>query len=139
LGGGGNKIGRKVFRQNIEKGSQKLFGHPLTLKVHLHGKHPCLMHLVKRKKFLKSNPKKTPKTPNIIWKVTKIGRRKETRRQTTRWPRHAFARLDHKPHKNQLKNKMFKNKQNDINKANDVNVIIKGRENTKWTNFQWLS
>ncbi len=43
-----------------------LFRHPLTLKVHLHGKHPCPMHIVKRKKLKKENPNKTPKTPNII-------------------------------------------------------------------------
>jgi hypothetical protein len=42
--GGHNKIGRKIFGQNSEKGSQKLFGHLLTSK----GKHPCPMHLVNR-------------------------------------------------------------------------------------------
>jgi hypothetical protein len=42
--------------------------------------------------------------------------------------------LDHEPHKNQLKNKMVKNKTNNKNKTNDVNVVNKGRENTKGKN-----
>jgi hypothetical protein len=51
--GGKNKTNKKVFGQNIEKGSQKLFGHPLTLEVHFHGKHTHPIHLTggeKRKK-----------------------------------------------------------------------------------------
>jgi hypothetical protein len=50
LAKGGNEIDIKVFGQNIKKGSQKFFGHPLTLEAFLHVKHPCLTCLVRRKK-----------------------------------------------------------------------------------------
>jgi hypothetical protein len=39
--------------------------------------------------------------------------------------------LENKSHKSQLRNKMFKNKMNDRIRANDVNVINKGRENIR--------
>jgi hypothetical protein len=39
--------------------------------------------------------------------------------------------LDHEPHGNQLRNKMIKNKMNNKNQVNDVNVIHKGKENTR--------
>lgn len=34
-----NGTNRKVYGQNIKKGSRKLLGHPLNLKVHLDDKH----------------------------------------------------------------------------------------------------
>jgi len=45
----------KLFGRNIKKGSQKLFGHPLTLEVHLHGEHLCPMCLAKQKKLKEIN------------------------------------------------------------------------------------
>ncbi len=57
--GGRNKTNKKVFRQNIEKGSQKLFRHILTSEVHFHAKHPHPTHLAEGKK---ENPNRMPKT-----------------------------------------------------------------------------
>lgn len=47
---GYNKANGKVFRQNIERGSQNQLGHPLTLEVPLHGEHPHLPHFTKKRK-----------------------------------------------------------------------------------------
>jgi len=48
--GGNNKIKRKDFKQNIEKGYQKPFKHPLTLGTHLHAKYLQLKPLAKKMK-----------------------------------------------------------------------------------------
>ncbi len=66
--------------------------------------------------------------------VTKIGKRRKVEKKPRKQPSWTFAELDHEPHKNQLKNKMVKNKTNNKNKTNDVNVVNKGRENTKGKN-----
>ncbi len=42
-----------------------------------------------------------------------------------------LARLNHKPYKNQLKNKMVKSKTNNKSHTNYVSVVHKGRENTR--------
>ncbi len=42
--------------------------------------------------------------------------------------------LNFKPYRSQLKDKMVKNKKNNKGWANDVNVINKGKENTKGKN-----
>jgi hypothetical protein len=42
--------------------------------------------------------------------------------------------LDHEPYKNQLKNKIVKNKMKNKGWANDVNVIHKGKGSTKRKN-----
>ncbi len=53
-------------------------------------------------------------------------------RQIKRLPSQILARLDQKPHKSQLKNKMVKGKMDNRGWANDVSVIYKGRENTHY-------
>jgi len=59
--GGRNKTNKKVFRQNIEKRSQKLFKHPLTSEVHFHGKHPHSTHHAEGKKEKEKIQIKCPK------------------------------------------------------------------------------
>jgi hypothetical protein len=44
-----------------ERGSQRLVKHPLISKAHLHGGHPCPMHIVERKRK-EANPNGTFKT-----------------------------------------------------------------------------
>jgi hypothetical protein len=39
-----------------------------------------------------------------------------------------FAKVNHKPHKNQLRNKMVKGKMNNKSQANDVSVICQRKE-----------
>jgi hypothetical protein len=46
-----------VYKQNIEIGSPKQLGHPLILKTPLHGEHPHLMHLVRKKETPTRRPK----------------------------------------------------------------------------------
>jgi hypothetical protein len=59
--GGKDKTNKKVFGQNIKKGSQKIFGHPLTSEVHFHGKHPHRTHLAGGKKRKKEIQMECPK------------------------------------------------------------------------------
>ncbi len=59
---GGNETNRKVFKQNIKRGSQKLLGHPLTLKAHLHDKHPHPTCIIEKKKMKKKKPNGMSKT-----------------------------------------------------------------------------
>jgi hypothetical protein len=76
--------------------------------------------------------------PSYCPKNNKIDKKKESKKQTKRQPNHAFARLNQKPHKSQMKNKMFKNKRNNRSMANDVNDI-KGKENTRGKNLHRTS
>ncbi len=69
-----NKI-NMVYKQNIERRSQKQLRHPLISKAPLHGEHPCLMHLEERRKF-----KRNTQNSNAIWQATKINKMKETKR-----------------------------------------------------------
>jgi len=52
---------------------------------------------------------------DTIQKATTTSMMKETGRQTKRRPSKALVGLNHKLHKNQLKNKMFKTKKNSKN------------------------
>jgi hypothetical protein len=52
-----NKARNKVLGQNTKKGSQKQLEHPLTLNVHLHGKHLCLLHPIGKKTTQTRHPK----------------------------------------------------------------------------------
>jgi hypothetical protein len=47
---GNNRVSRRVSVQNIERGSSKQLGHPLTSKVLLHGKHVHFTHFARNKK-----------------------------------------------------------------------------------------
>jgi hypothetical protein len=47
---GMNKTKKKISEQNTNRGSQKLLGHPLTSKIHLHGEHLHPTRFVRRKK-----------------------------------------------------------------------------------------
>jgi hypothetical protein len=58
----------------------------------------------------------------------KISVRKKTKRHIKKQPSQTLVGVDHKPHKNQLKNKMIKQKMNDKSQANNVNFISKGNE-----------
>jgi hypothetical protein len=49
-----HEANRKVSTQNIEIGSQKQHGCPLTLEVDLHNAHPHPKHLAKKKKTTES-------------------------------------------------------------------------------------
>ncbi len=60
-------------------GFQKLFGHPLILESHLHGKHPCPMCLIGRKKWGKKNPKGMTNTL-ILSKSNKNSYKKENQK-----------------------------------------------------------
>jgi hypothetical protein len=71
---------------------------------------------------------------DIVPKNNKIDKKKESKKQTKRQPNHAFARLNQKPHKSQMKNKMLKKKRNNRSMANDVNDI-KRKENTRGINL----
>jgi hypothetical protein len=79
------------------KRSQKLFGHPLTLKAHLHGEHPyptCL----KKKRNKRSRSKHDAQNFDIVQRATKIGRRKEAMKQFKRQLGCALVGLDHMSH-----------------------------------------
>ncbi len=90
----------------------------------MYGENLCLMHFVgKRKK----KPKWDTQNPDVIQQALKINKKKETKRQTKKWPSRTLVRLDHKPHKLQLQNKMVKNKMNNRGQTNDVNFTQKGR------------
>jgi hypothetical protein len=97
IGGGDNKVDRKVSRWNIAKRSQKLFGHPLTLKAHLRGEHPSPTCPTKRKNK-RSRSKHDAQNLDIVQRATKIGRRKEVMKQFKRRLGRAFAGLDHMSH-----------------------------------------
>jgi hypothetical protein len=61
---GSNEAGKNLFGQNTKKGSQKQLEHPLTLEVHLHGKHLCPLHPTKKNN--NKNPKWDTQNLNVI-------------------------------------------------------------------------
>ncbi len=63
--------------------TQKWLEYPLTLKVHSHGEYPCPMV---KKRNERSRSQWDTQNLDIIWKVTKIKRGKEAKKQIKRWP-----------------------------------------------------
>jgi hypothetical protein len=74
----------------------------------MYGENLLLTHFVGKKK----KPKWDTKNVDVIQRAIKIDKRKETKRQTKKGPSRILVRLDHKPCKIQLKNKLVKNKMN---------------------------
>ncbi len=120
---GSNGVGRKAFGQNINRTTQKQFGHPLNLKSASVGQTFLSNTSCKEKKG--SRPKWDTQNLDAIWQARKIdGRKKKPRiRLEGDQAQHLWG-WTRSPTKS-IKNKMVKGKMNDRGWSNDMNMFAR--------------